>query len=120
VLTVVYFVRSPEHGVVQMLVLVVAWGHAMIGLHFWQMVRPWYARLQPAALVVAVLIPALSLLGAIEAGRQVTAIAADPNWIHERITLPSRRPRASSRPSPNYSLCFLPVWLAGGPKGRTH
>ena len=85
----VYFVRSPEHGVVQMLVLVVAWGHAMIGLHFWLRVRPWYARLQPAALVVAVLIPVLSLLGAIEAGRQVTALAADPNWIHERITLPS-------------------------------
>src|ERR1700719_978577 len=30
----IYFVRSPEHGVLQMLVLVVAWGHAMIGLHF--------------------------------------------------------------------------------------
>ena len=29
-----YFVRSPEHGVVQMLVLIVAWGHAIIGLHF--------------------------------------------------------------------------------------
>ena len=85
----VYFVRSPEHGFVQMLVLVVAWGHAMIGLHFWLRVRPWYARLQPAALVVAVLVPVLSLLGAIEAGRQVTALAADPNWIHERITLPS-------------------------------
>ena len=85
----VYFVRSPEHGVVQMLVLVVAWGHAMIGLHFWLRVRPWYARLQPTALVVAVLVPVLSLLGAIEAGRQVTALAADPNWIHERITLPS-------------------------------
>jgi adenylate cyclase len=84
-----YFVRSPEHDVVQMLVLVVPWGHAMIGLHIWLRVRPWYPRFQPAALVVAVLIPALSLLGAIEAGRQVTALAADPNWIHERITLPS-------------------------------
>jgi adenylate cyclase len=85
----VYFVRSPEHGVVQMLVLVVAWGHAMIGLHFWLRVRPWYARLQSAALVGAVLVPVLSVLGAIEAGRQVTALAADPNWIHEPITLPS-------------------------------
>jgi adenylate cyclase len=62
----VYFVRSPEHGVVQMLVLVVAWGHAMIGLHFWLKVRPWFARLQSIALVVAVLVPVLSLLGAIE------------------------------------------------------
>jgi len=29
----------------------------MIGLHFWLKVRPWYARLQPTALVVAVLVP---------------------------------------------------------------
>src|SRR5437660_1026397 len=84
-----YFVRVPEYGYLQMLVLVVAWAHAMIGLHFWLRVRPWYARLQSAALVVAVLVPVLSLLGAIEAGRQISALAADPNWIHERITLPS-------------------------------
>jgi adenylate cyclase len=37
----VYFMRSPEHGFVQMLVLVITWGHAMIGLHFWLRVRPW-------------------------------------------------------------------------------
>jgi adenylate cyclase len=85
----VYFVRSPDQGFAQMLVLVVAWGHAMIGLHFWLRVRPWYARLQSVALAVAVLVPVLSLLGAIEAGRQVAALAADPNWINERITLPS-------------------------------
>ena len=85
----VYFVRSPDQGFVQMLVLVVAWGHAMIGLHFWLRVRPWYARLQPAALVVAVLVPVLSLLGAIEAGRQVIALAADPSWTREAFTLPS-------------------------------
>ena len=85
----VYFVRSPDHGFVQMLVLVVAWGHAMIGFHFWLRVRPWYTRLQPVALVIAVLVPVLSLLGAIEAGRQVIALAADPNWIGDRITVPS-------------------------------
>src|SRR5215472_14457169 len=84
-----YFVRSPDHGFVQMLVLVVAWGHAMIDLHFWLRVRPWYARLQWAALILAVLVPVLSLLGAIEAGRQVIALAVDPNWIADRITMPS-------------------------------
>ena len=76
----VYFVRSPDHGYLQMLALVVAWAHAMIGLHFWLKVRPWYARLQPGALVIAVLIPVLALLGMIEAGRQVAALAADPGW----------------------------------------
>jgi len=87
----IYFVRSPGHGLMQMIVLVVAWGHAMIGLHFWLRVRPWYTPLQPAALLVAVLIPVLSLLGAIEAGRQVVALAADPHWTRAALTLPPTR-----------------------------
>src|SRR6267142_4487250 len=88
----VYFVRSPDHGFVQMLVLVVAWAHAMIGLHFWLRVRPWYARLQAPALTVAVLVPVLSLLGFIEAGRQVITLAANPGWTAKafaKMTLPS-------------------------------
>ena len=79
----VYFVRSPEQGVLQMVTLVVAWTHAMFGLHFWLRVRPWYARVHPAAMAVATLVPVLSLLGAIEAGRQVAALAADPAWTRE-------------------------------------
>jgi adenylate cyclase len=88
----IYFVRSPTLGYLQMLVLVVAWAHAMLGLHFWLRVRPWYARVQPPALAVAVLIPVLSLRGMIEAGRHVIALAADPNWTHRafaEIRLPS-------------------------------
>ncbi len=94
----VFFVRSPDHGYLQMLVLVVAWSHAMIGLHFWLQVRPWYARLRPLALVVATLVPVLSLLGMIEAGRQVAALAADPLWTGRafaRMTLPSPETQAS-------------------------
>ena len=79
----VYFVRSPEQGVLQMVTLVVAWTHAMFGLHFWLRVRPWYARVHPAAVAIATLVPVLSLLGAIEAGRQVAVLAADPAWTRE-------------------------------------
>jgi adenylate cyclase len=76
-----FFVHSPHRGLWQLATLVVAWSHAMIGVHFWLRVRPWYARVQPAALVVAVLVPVLSVLGAIEAGRHVAALAAaDPRW----------------------------------------
>ncbi len=76
----IYFVHSPWAGVQQMAILVIAWSHAMFGLHFWLKVRPWYARVQSAALVAAVLVPVLSLLGVVEAGRQVAALAADPAW----------------------------------------
>jgi adenylate cyclase len=88
----IYFVRSPDHGYLQMLVLVVAWAHAMIGLHFWLKVRPSYTRLHSPALIVAVLVPVLALLGMIEAGRQVAALAADPGWTGKafaNMTLPS-------------------------------
>jgi len=77
----VYFVRAPYLGVIQATVLVVAWSHAMIGLHFWLRVRPWYGRFREPALTVAVLVPVLALLGIFEAGRHVAALAAaDPAW----------------------------------------
>jgi adenylate cyclase len=88
----VYFVDSPGHGYLQMLALLVAWSHAMFGLHFWLRVRLWYARLQAAALVIAVLVPVLSLLGMVEAGLHVATLATDPNWTREafaQMTLPS-------------------------------
>jgi adenylate cyclase len=77
----VYTTRSPSLGLIQLIVLVVAWSHAMIGLHFWLRVRPWYGRVREPALTIAVLVPVLALLGIFEAGRQVAALAAaDPTW----------------------------------------
>jgi adenylate cyclase len=76
----VLFVNSPWHGALQLATLVIAWSHAMFGLHFWLKIRPWYDRMQPVALAAAVLFPVLSLLGAIEAGRAIAALAADPAW----------------------------------------
>src|SRR5258708_2903197 len=47
----VFFVRLPVHGYLQILALVVAWTHAMIGLHFSLRVRASYARLPPPPLL---------------------------------------------------------------------
>jgi adenylate cyclase len=110
-----YFVNSPSHGYLQMVVLVVAWMHAMIGLHFWLRVRPWYARAQAAALAVAVLVPVLSLLGMIEAGRHVMALAADPNWTQEafaHMTLPSPAAQRTLQ-----AITSALTWFFGGMVG---
>jgi adenylate cyclase len=89
----VYAVHAPSLGLIQLTVLVVAWSHAMIGLHFWLRVRPWYGRVRELALTIAVLVPVLASLGIFEAGRQVAALAAgDPTWTEKAfggIGLPS-------------------------------
>jgi adenylate cyclase len=92
----VLFVNSPWHGALQLATLVIAWSHAMFGLHFWLKIRPWYDRMQPVAFAAAVLFPVLSLLGAIEAGRAIAALAADPAWTraafaHMRQPSPTER-----------------------------
>jgi adenylate cyclase len=76
----VYFVQAPEIGLQQQLVLFVAWGHAMLGLHFWLRVRRWYQPLQGIALVIAVLIPLLAWLGVLRAGREIAVAAQIPGW----------------------------------------
>ena len=110
----VYFVNSPRNGIQQLVVLVVAWAHAMIGLHYWLRVRPWYARAAWAGLVVAVLVPVLSLLGAVEAGRQVAALAAEPGWTREAfayMTLPTPAARQAIDRISNAGTVFFAAAL---------
>jgi adenylate cyclase len=76
----VYFVETPDRGLLQQLVLFVAWGHAMLGLHFWLRMRRSYQKLQAIALVVAVLVPLLAWLGIVRAGREITVAAQIPGW----------------------------------------
>jgi adenylate cyclase len=76
----VYFVAAPAIGLQQQLVLFVAWGHAMIGLHFWLRLRRWYQKLRGFALVVAVLVPLSAWLGIVQAGCEVAVAAQIPGW----------------------------------------
>lgn len=76
----VYFVEAPFIGLQQQLVLFVAWGHAMLGLHFWLRVRRWYQPWRGPALVIAVLLPLLAWLGLVQAGREVALAAQIPGW----------------------------------------
>src|ERR1041384_5709363 len=77
----VYFVANPPRGALQLAVLVIAWIHAVIGLRFWLSVKPWYERWQPALFAFALLMPTLALLGVLEGGRKVVAMAEDPAWV---------------------------------------
>jgi adenylate cyclase len=61
-------------------VLVIAWVHGCIGLHFWLRMKPFYKRLAPFLLAGAVLIPTLALLGFYQGGQTVMSDADDPDW----------------------------------------
>jgi adenylate cyclase len=65
----------------QPLLLLVAWLHGCIGLHFWLRLKSGYAAWQPFFFAIALLLPVLALLGYVASGRAVAALAADPDWL---------------------------------------
>jgi adenylate cyclase len=71
----------PVFGVLQAVLLVVAWVHACIGLHAWLRLKPWYAAHERLAFALALLWPALALAGYVAGGMQVVRRAAAQGWL---------------------------------------
>ncbi|MEP2703741.1 MAG: adenylate/guanylate cyclase domain-containing protein [Roseibium sp.] len=61
----------PDLALMQSILLVVVWTHAMIGLHFWLRLYPLYHRFRFAALAFAFAMPFLALWGFIEGARRL-------------------------------------------------
>jgi adenylate cyclase len=76
-----FWVRDPWAGLEQVTLLVVAWTHACIGLHFVMRFRRWYPNAQPYLLISAFSIPFLGFLGFLRAGMVVRRLAQDPAWV---------------------------------------
>lgn len=76
-----FWVTSPTLGILQTLLLIVAWVHGCIGMFFWLRLKrsfttPWRLVL----LSCAVALPILALLGFYQGGRTVLALAQQPAW----------------------------------------
>jgi adenylate cyclase len=84
-----FWIASPALGWLQLTLLVVAWLHGCVGIAFWLRLKPWFAMLRAPLLAIAVLLPVLALLGYLQAGREVVALAKDPTWL-AAATAPSR------------------------------
>ena len=72
---------DPQAGWRQATVLVVAWLHGCVGLHFWLRLRPWYPRFARAIYSGFLLLPVLALLGFAQAGREISRLAQDPAFV---------------------------------------
>jgi adenylate cyclase len=78
--TYALWVAEPWWGYLQSLVLVAAWAHGCIGLYFLLRLRRWYGKAHAPLLALAVLIPALALLGFAAGGREVDRALAQPGY----------------------------------------
>jgi adenylate cyclase len=76
-----FWIDSPALGWIQLTLLVVAWLHGCLGITFWLRVKPWFPRVHGPLLAIAVVLPVLALLGYLQAGRQVVALASNPAWL---------------------------------------
>ncbi|MBD9371522.1 adenylate/guanylate cyclase domain-containing protein [Rhizobium sp. ARZ01] len=69
------WVVNPLQGLRQTVALLVIWTHACIGVYFWLRFRSWYRTASPYLLTVAILVPALALLGFADTGRTFAHMA---------------------------------------------
>ncbi len=107
-----FWVLNPWAGFLQSMLLLVAWTHGCIGLHFWLRLRPWYRRSFPVVLTGFVLVPVLGWLGFAEAGRAAAALAREPGFT-QRIMAESRLPPPPGRAQLQQieAMLFRATWL---------
>jgi adenylate cyclase len=81
------FWTSPPHRQLMIFsVVVIAWVHGCIGLHFWLRMKTFYKRAAPFLLAAAVLVPTLALLGVYQAGRNVIVASTSTDWRAENLS----------------------------------
>lgn len=69
-----FWVNSPVQGLLQVIMLVVAWIHGAIGMYTWLQSRDGSARIMRVFYPFVVALPILALLGYVEAGRQIIPV----------------------------------------------
>jgi adenylate cyclase len=75
-----FWVGSPLLGALQAVLLLIVWIHGCLGVHFWLRLKPFYPRAKGLLLSIAVLLPALALLGYYQGGQQTLLSVQDPAW----------------------------------------
>lgn len=68
----------PEHVAWQTTLVLVAWFHGIVGIHYAFRHRAWFARIQEIGFALAFAIPLLSIAGFIAAGREARTLYPQP------------------------------------------
>ena len=84
-----FWVVRPDLGVMQTVLLLVAWIHGCIGVYFWLRLQRFFPKMAPVLLGLAVLLPVLALLGFYQQGKTVELLAQQPEW-RAQVLAPAR------------------------------
>jgi len=79
----VLWVFAPDKGIIQIIVLTVAWIHGCIGLHYWLKLKPWYPQWAVILYTFAILLPTTAAFGFVAVGRELNLLAQDPFWLED-------------------------------------
>src|SRR4029453_8132413 len=77
----VFWVNNPWRGQLQTALLLIAWIHGCMGVHFWLRFRPAYAQAAVWLRGGAVTIPVLALAGFVQGGLEVIELSRTPGWV---------------------------------------
>jgi adenylate cyclase len=91
-----FWVARPDLGILQAVLLLVAWIHGCVGVYFWLRLQRFFPRIAPVMLGLAVLFPVLALLGFYQQGRTIEVLAQQPEW-RAQILAPTRIGTAAER-----------------------
>lgn len=104
---------SPDDGLKQSILVLIAWIHGCIGFHFWLRLRPWYGSVSPLLLSAALLLPVSALLGFVQAGRELDhLIARQPEWLDGFLRAANLPPRSERIALFNIRDGFLLTFVA--------
>jgi adenylate cyclase len=105
-----YFSFVPFWGWRQITVLLVAWTHGCLGVHYWLRARSSYHKFAPVLLAAATLLPVLALLGIWQGTRQLLAQwQLHPEWL--QMTVRDGHMRDPSVGGPSWNLEVQLYWI---------
>lgn len=103
--------QDPVQGFLRLMMILLAWVYACIGMHYWLRVKRWYGSVAPLLLIVAVLIPTFGLLGAVQSAREIATLAQDPTWQDALLRKVGSRADLARQEVLVYGNYFRYAWL---------
>ena len=74
----IYSMLNPYIFPTMVFLVIVAWGHGCLGMHYWLRFKPWYPAAWKIAIVPTIALPVLAIAGFISGGKEVMIQIQDP------------------------------------------